>query len=275
MGFYILSIVLLFMLYACIYGVKWALKNIEFSENPKIQRIVEVVIKAAIWVLWGLFIYVALTTLGILLSPLFSRINAAFSTAVSAFFTFLDNLIPWAVLVGIGVAWWKSAHPKSPIVDAGAVNPVEVEYAAQEAEEAHGDLAELTYNAVVDTSENTPLTRPRDALSIETGREKPYYMDGIMAVHQFSVDVSAPLKKADEDLVIRELQRHTNQRGKRYSALLRDGHAPIILDVKNSGNFVTVEVILYSDKYKDKIEARRKARIARQQNQGDTYDRDF
>lgn len=178
------------------------------------------------------------------------------------------------IIVGI-VVWWKNRQSESASVDDGEDDPVDVEYAEQEAAELHEEVCELTYEATVDTSENTPLKRSQGSAGIETGREKPYTMDGTMAIHQFSVDTDTPLDKAGEALVLRELQRHMNQRGKRYPHLCREGRAPIIFDLKNNGNFVIIEVVLYSEKYKGKIEARRKARIARQQQTGDTYDRDF
>ena len=45
--------------------------------------------------------------------------------------------------------------------------------------------------------------------------------------------------------------------------------------MKDNGPYVVFEFVLYSENYKGKIEARRKARIARQQKQGDINDQDF
>lgn len=220
------------------------------------------------WLCYG----TAALSIGTLVLPLLDALLTALLGTASNLFDKYGGL---AIIIFFGVVWWKKRQPQPTTVNNGENDPVEVEYAEQEAAELHDDLGELFFNSVVDTSENTPLKRPRDTASIETGREKPYNMDGIMAVHQFSVDTGTPLDKASEDLVMRELQRHTNQRAKRYKHLCKDGLAPIIYDVKNNGNFIIVEVVLYSEKYKDKIEARRKARIARQQNTGDSYDRDF
>lgn len=273
-GFFILTVLLIAILSAIIYALKWSLGNVLFSENPKIQRIAEIIVKVLIVVFSAVLAYVIFGSLMILISPLFDQLNNAFSVAVSKIFAFLDQFIPWVVLGGIGYGYWKNRKTKSSEDGDDKNDPVEMEYAEQEAEELHGDLGELIFNATVDTSQNTPLQRPRDAASIETGKEKPYRSDGIMMVHQFSVDTDTPLDRAGEDLVLRELQRHTNQRGKRYPQLCRDGLPPIIFDIKNNGNFIIVEVVLYSDKYKGKIEARRKARIARQQRQdeGDAGD---
>lgn len=209
---------------------------------------------------------------GTLILPLLDALLTALLGIAS---NLIDRYGGLAIIIFCVVVWWKNRQPKPPITHIEGDDPVEVEYAKQEAEEVHEDLAELIFAAVVDTSENTPLKRPRDVDGIETGREKPYYMEGMMAVHQFSVDVSAPLEKADKDLAIRELQRHINQRSKRHPLLLRDGHAPVVYDMKDNGPYVVFEVVLYSENYKGKIEARRKARIARQQKQGDINDQDF
>ena len=274
LGFIILTVLLIALLSGVIFALKWSLGNVQFSENPKTQKVAEIIVKVAIVIFGAMLAYVIFEALIILISPLFDQLNAAFAVASSKIFAFLDNVIPYAVLGGIAAYWWKKKHSKPIITDGEKENPVEVEYAEQEAAELHDDLSELIFNAVVDTSENSPLIRPRDSASIETGRDKPYSMDGIMAVHQYSVDIDTPLDKASGDLIMRELQRHTNQRGKRYPQLCRDGLPPIIYDVKNNGNFIIVEVVMYSEKYKGKIEARRKARIARQQRQdeGDAGD---
>lgn len=274
-GFFILTVLLIAFISGVICFLKYMLKNVQFSMNPKAQRIAEIAIKILICMFGGFLVYVVFETVLILLAPLFEQMNTAFDTAVSNLFDLLDKIIPWAVLGGIGWGLWKKYRPKPAPVDDSGDDPVDVEYAEQEAAELHEEVCELTYEAAADTSENTPLKRSQGSAGIETGREKPYTMDGTMAIHQFSVDTDTPLDKAGEDLVLRELQRHMNQRGKRYPHLCREGRAPIIFDLKNNGNFVIIEVVLYSGKYKGKIEARRKARIARQQQTGDTYDQDF
>lgn len=274
-GFFALTILLVAFISGAIYFLKYVLDNVEFSKSPKAQRAAEVALKVTIGIFAGMLVYVVFKTALILLAPLFEQMNTAFDAAASNLFDLLDKFIPYAVLGGIGWGLWKKYCPKPAPVDDSGDDPVDVEYAEQEAAELHEDLGELVFNAVVDTSENTPLKRPRDTASIETGREKPYTMDGTMAIHQFSVDMDTPLDKAGEDIVVRELQRHTNQRGKRYPQLRRDGLAPIIYDVKNNGDFIIVEVVLYSEKYKGKIRARREARIARKQKMADTNDKDF
>ena len=219
---------------------------------------------------WMVYLAVAFSV-GTIALPLLDALLSALIGTASDLFNKYGGLL---LLVVVAILLWKNRKTKPDDTGGGGIDPVEVEYAEQEAAELHDDLGELLYNAVVDTSENTPITRPRDAASIETGKEKPYRSDGIMMIHQFSIDTETPLDRAGEDLALRELQRHTNQRAKRYPQLCRDGLPPVIYDIKNNGNFIILEVVLYSEKYKSKIEARRKARIARQQRQdeGDAGD---
>lgn len=144
---------------------------------------------------------------------------------------------------------------------------VSITLAEQEAEEVHEDLLILAYNAVAETSEHMPIHRPRDMYGIETSREKPYRMEGTMAVHQFEIDCNHEIDRETRDKLIRELQRHINKHARRYPGLVRDGHPPILYDIKDNGNFLLVEIVLYSEKHSGKIEARKRVRIERQHGQ--------
>lgn len=267
MGFYILAIVLLLILYALIWVTNWAIANVEFSENPQIQHIVEVVLKVIRWGIWGVFAYIALTTLGILLAPLFARINAAFSAAVSAFLGFLGEIVPYVVLGGIGYFLWREKHPKPLPVNGRTITADDVEKAEQEAQDIHGDIGELVYNAAVDTAKikQDLIVCPDDRFGMETGRDKPYRMDEDLAIHQYILDTpTAPLTKDMENSIMQELQRHINQRSRRYPHLCRNGYAPIVYDVRDAGGFVTVEVVLHAEKYMDKVKARYSTHFGRQ-----------
>lgn len=271
-GFFVITVLLIAFICGAIYFLKYILDHVEFSKNPKAQRAAEIAIKVTIGIFAGMLFYVVFKTALILLAPLFTRMNAAFDAAVSSIFDFLDKIIPYAVLGGIGWAWLRNKYPHPTSADNDSV---EVEAAEAEADELHDDLGGLVYEAVVDASENIPLKRPRDPAGIETGRDIPYHMDGAMAIHQFNIDTSRPLSMSDREIIVDDLQRHINQRGSAYPQLCRDGYAPIIHNIKDNGNFILVEVVLYSERYKDKIRARRKARIAHKQKMADTNDKDF
>ena len=147
--------------------------------------------------------------------------------------------------------------------------------AEQEAAENYDDMRNLVYNAIVSVAENAPIHRPRDEFTIETNREKPYRMDGDMAIYQFEVDYNGVLERSMFGSLLQEIQRYINKYGRRYPLLMWYGHPPVVFDLKDAGGFMILEIVLYSDRYKDKIDARKRARIARQQKAGDTYDRDF
>lgn len=177
------------------------------------------------------------------------------------------------LLVGI-VAACGSASDGESEEEEQASTPVDIAMAKEDAEIDHDDLRNLVFNAIVDTSESTSLKRPSDEYRIETSRDKPYHLEDALAIHQFEVDVDAPVDRIERDKIWGCIQTHINRRARRYSNLVKDGHVPVVYDVKNGGGFLIVEVVLYSEKYKDKIERRRKARFTRQQRAVDTYDPD-
>lgn len=151
--------------------------------------------------------------------------------------------------------------------DGSGIDSSTIELAEQEAQEVHEELRELVYNAVAEAAEYTPLQRPRDVYSIETSREKPYRMDGAMAVHQFEADFSGTLDRSKLDSLFRDVQRRINKHARRYPGLVRDGHPPILYDIKDNGSFLLLEVVLYAKDHSGKIEARKRARIERQHGQ--------
>ncbi len=153
------------------------------------------------------------------------------------------------------------------IDDGGGENSTSIMLAEQEAEEVHEELGVLVYNALAEAADYTPLQRPRDVYSIETSREKQYRLDGAMAVHQFEADYSGTLDLSKLDSLFRDVQRRINKHARRYPGLVRDGHPPVLFDIKDNGNFLLLEVVLYADSYSGKIDARKRARIERQHNQ--------
>ena len=155
------------------------------------------------------------------------------------------------------------------------LDSVDEEIALQEAVEIHEELRTLVYNAAVNTSETTPIRRVRDEFSIETSREKPFRMDGVMAVHQFEIDYDGTLDHSTLDFILREFQRCMNKHARRYPFLIREGRPPVAYDIKDTGGFLILEIVLYSEKYKDKLDTRKRARIAHRQKMADIYDRDF
>lgn len=265
--FFIFAVVAIAIICGVIYGLKWILENCYFSDNPKADKVLRIVFKALRMVFYGLLVYIIFTSVLIIFEPLFNRLGIAFSSAVSAFLAFLDKLIPYAVVSGIGYFWWREKHPKAPLVGDRVIAADDVEKAEQEAQDLHGDMGELAYNASVDVAKvkQDLIVCPDDLFGMETGRDKPYRMDEDMAIHQFILDTpTSPLTKDMENSIMQELQRHINQRSKRYPHLCRSGYAPIVYDVRDAGGFVTVEIVLYAEKYIDKVKARHSTHFGRQ-----------
>lgn len=75
---------------------------------------------------------------------------------------------------------------------------------------------------------------------------------------------SGTLDLSKLDSLFRDVQRRVNKHAHRYPLLIRDGHPPVLFDIKDNGNFLLLEVVLYADSYSGKIEARKRARIERQ-----------
>lgn len=193
-------------------------------------------------------------------------------------FSFVRRHSVGLLIAGFLVAGVVSLYKKFIDIEFGdgeGPTKAQIEAAEQEAEEVHGELRTLTYNAVADISDYTAIHRPRDEFSIESSRDKKYYMDEDMAIHQYEVDHDGYLDRSQLDTIIRETQRCINRHARRYPVLVHDGHCPVVYDIKPTGSFLIVEIVLYSDAYKDKIEARKRARIERQLKSIDTYDQDF
>lgn len=153
------------------------------------------------------------------------------------------------------------------IDDGRGTDSTAVELAEQEAEEVHEDLQELTYNVLAEAADYTALQRPRDVYSVGTSREKQFRMDGVMAVHQFEADYSGTLDRSKLDSLFQDVQRRMSKHARRYPGLVRDGHPPVLYDIKDNGSFLLLEIVLYSENYSEKIEARKRARIERQRGQ--------
>lgn len=220
----------------------------------------------------GLFWLTALLSVGSLLLPLLEVVLGAFMEKV---YHLWDKYGGLAIIIACAVAYFKfTKHGTQPAEPASELNDSDMAYAKEEADTLHDDLTNLVYNAALDIAEIVPIVRPRDASGIDTGKIRQV---GLMAVHQYTLDVSAdqPLNEAAMDAVRKELTRHMEQRSKRYGQLCPDDRPPVVYDVKNNGNFLLVEVVLYRKAYEDTLKNKFKARFDRQRNMGDTYDRDF
>lgn len=188
----------------------------------------------------------------------------------------LDTYLGYAFFVYVSlIVVACSVSDEAPAVAEPVVDPVDEVIAEEDAEDDHEQLRPCVFNAIVGASENTPFHRPRDEYTIETGRDTHFSMDGLDAVHEFEIDYDGTLDSSMIDYAIREIQRGLNKHAPRWPLIIREGHPPLVYDLKDTGNFLILEVILYSSTAEEKVKARRKARIARQQRQETIIDSDY
>ena len=100
-----------------------------------------------------------------------------------------------------------------------------------------------------------------------------------VAIFQVECALETSIDKVTEDIIQRELQRNVIKQCPRHPMLISSeaqGRAPVeVLDVKNLGNRVLIEVCLTTAASIPLIEARRRARVERQQRQQAVIDQDY
>lgn len=185
----------------------------------------------------------------------------------------------WVLLiVWLGGSLIYSMVHKDGTTDGGGDNvtddEVETELATMRGREYHEPMRALTFYGIQGAASNTPLSRPRDEFDIETATEGDHFIlegKGKDAVYQFECDLEAPIAseevKAQEDIMLREIQRHMLKNAPRFPLLLEDGRAPEVIDVIALGKRAVIEVIRNTPTARPIIEARRRARVERQVRQ--------
>lgn len=223
----------------------------------------------------GLFWATVAGSAGFILLPLLEVLLSALMDKV---YQLWDKFGGIAIIVACAIGYYKFKKEEKQLENSARVSPSPSEadkvYYEEEAHTLHGDLTELVYNAVLDIAETTPIIRPRDTNAIDTTKIRQV---GLMAVHQYMLDISTDQAVTEFvlNVIQNELNRHINVRSKNYKQLCPDSRPPEVFGVKNNGNFIIVEIVLYHDEYKDELKNRFKARYNRQQSMGNTYDRDF
>lgn len=247
-GFFIFTVLLIAMLCGTIYILGWALQNVEFSPNPKAQRKWETAVKVIRVIFCCVLAYVVIQTAVILLAPLFEQLNTAFNDAVSKMFAFLDNIIPWAVLGGIGWAWWKKKYSQQTAAPV-PVTDVDIELARQKALDMQGYALGLMLQVLIAISSFTPVIRPRNSHDIEVRSTDgaSFYMKDNVVIYQAEVEVEGEITPEVEDAIQREAQRYAQKYIADYSMLISPeagGRAPVeVLSVKNCGSRVLIDYV--------------------------------
>lgn len=152
-------------------------------------------------------------------------------------------------------------------------NEVDMELARQRGAELQSAALALMFRVLVAVSSFTPIIRPYDERSIEIRSTKgeSFYMDGEVVIYQAEAEVEGEVTPDVEDTIQRELQRYAVKYAPDYPMLVSPeagGRAPVeVLAVKNLGNRVVIDFVFTTAKSIPMIEARRRARIERQQRQ--------
>ena len=167
------------------------------------------------------------------------------------------------------------------IKDIPVIDDVETELIRQRAMEIYPELQVLLFSALQSVAQITPLLRPHDPAEIETStaRAKHFYIDGKNVIFQFEGTLESSIDRVTEDMIQRELQRSIAKYISRYPLLIHSesqGRVPLeVLDVKNCGSYVLIEVCQTTEASIPMIDARRRARIERQQKQQRFLDEDY
>lgn len=159
-------------------------------------------------------------------------------------------------------------------VDPPPIDEVEKTLILERAIEQQDEVRALTFSAIQGASTTTPLKRPHDEYDIQPSRasgKSIYLSQDKVPVYQWEADLEGEIDKAQEDSILRELQRHVVKNLPRYPMLLSDearGRAAVeVLDVKNLGGHVLIEMVLANATSIPLVDARRRARAERQAKQ--------
>lgn len=182
-----------------------------------------------------------------------------------------------AVAVGVLLFCGIEALPakgNTNFVDKQTADEVETALTEERALEQQDEVGNLTFSAVQGASATTPLIRPHDKYDIQPSKAdgKYFYLyKGKIPVYQWEADLEVEIGQVQEDVIQRELQRNIIKNLPRFPMLLSEearGRAAVeVLDVKNLGGHVVIEVVLVNSASIPLVDARRRARIERQKRQ--------
>ena len=197
---------------------------------------------------------------------------------ISVYFEFVLYFVFIPVFVIYALYSWATMPNEEVTTD---FNMVEEELIKQKASDLHDILGELMFDAITSVSSNTALKRPLDISDIQrSSASEGFYLYKNIPIFQFECSADTALEKGEETIILRELQRSINRKIQRYPLLTSiesKGQMPVeVLDVRSLGGFVLIEVVINnSEESRALIEAKRRARIEREQKVNSLYDNDF
>ncbi|MNW52316.1 hypothetical protein D3C74_298320 [compost metagenome] len=201
-----------------------------------------------------------------------------FGIVSNANFLFTWIVFPLLVLYST-VYWIRTAKPATETIY--EIDPVDEELTRQRAREQYDDMLALMFNSIQGAASITPLIRPHDIFDIQSSSPKGdhFYLDKGIVIFQFECELETTIDKLTEDIIQRELQRYVVKQCSRYPMLISSeaqGRALVeVLDIKNLGGHILVECTQTTSASIPLIEARRRARVERQQRQQAVIDKDY
>lgn len=270
-GNFIISLVLIGAMCGVIAFLKWSLKNVEFSEKPKIQFFAEISVKVAIGIVGILLAYVVIQNLFILIAPLTETLDVAFSSALDKILSFLAKLVPFAVLIAIARYYLKNRQNKGNDGNGGSGGggEVDVELIRQRANEIYPALRTFMFRVMCAVAESNIIIRKSNSHDIETAEisGEHFYLNGLIPVFQFEAETAEEVTQAQADTIRELLQENGMKYISDFPMLISPdagGRAPFeVLRVHPLGFRICVDIVLTTADSVDLIEKSRRARVER------------
>lgn len=177
----------------------------------------------------------------------------------------------WLIFLGLFViieAVFALVNKGGPNSESNSgTDEVEKTLIIERATEQQDEMRALAFSAIQGASTTTPLARPYNEYDIQPSKDSGkcfyLYQDGI-PVYQWEANLESEIDKAQEDIIQRELQRYIVKNLPRFPTLLSEearGRAAVeVLDVKNLGGHVLIEMVLVNSTSIHLVDARRRAR---------------
>lgn len=162
-------------------------------------------------------------------------------------------------------------------------NEVQRALVIERAAERQDEVRALAFVAIRSAADNTPLVSPRDEFDIQSTRADGnsfYLKDDKIPIFQWDVDLAEEINSEEEETIRRAIQRYVVKNLPRFPLLhseeAKGWPCVEVLDVKNLGGHVQIEMVLADSSSIPLIEARRRARaeyqMKAQQNRPNPHD---
>lgn len=161
----------------------------------------------------------------------------------------------------------KNQPPQPPDIARTEQEEVQRALVIERAAERQDEVRALAFVAIRSAADNTPLVSPRDEFDIQSTRADGnsfYLKDDKVPIFQFEVDLAEEIDVEQEETIRRAIQKYVVKNLPRFPLLhseeARGWPCVEVLDVKNLGGHVQIDMVLTDSASIPLIEARRRAR---------------